>query len=412
VIDSEPTREKIEKQTSTFASLAHREYRLLWLGQLGASASLWMEQVARPLLIYSLTGSPLWVGLIAATRMLPQLLLGIFAGVIADRVDKRQILLRSQLITLSMHTLTALLLLRGSLEPWMVFVTTFISGSSMAFNQPARQSLIPRLVPAESLPNAIALNSAARNMMRIGGASLAGLLLLFVDMGGLYLIQAILYVWVMLWTYQLPSTPNTKPRSEGSFWLELREGFAFAQQDQVVSSLLSLSLLLFVFGLPYQSVFIPLLALQVLQRGESGAGVLLSVTGVGALLGSLLVARFGGRITKHGVVMGVLLCTFGLSLVVLSRAESLLFVVPALVLTGATHTSFMSLNNTVVLTRTPPELQGRVMSLFSLDRGLVPFGATLAGFLASQLGPQDGLLVMALVCLVGALLSQRKLRES
>jgi MFS family permease len=406
-----PLQDKTTTTQSTFASLSYRDYRLLWLGQLGASASLWMEQVARPLLIYSLTESALWVGLIAATRMLPQLLLGLLAGVLADRLDKKKILLLSQTITLSMHALTAALLLTNVITPWMVFVTTFISGASQAFNQPARQSLIPRLVPAESLSNAIALNSAARNVMRIGGASLAGLLLLFVEMGGLYVIQAVLYVWVMLWTYQLPAQPKSSPvPASSSLFFELREGLSAARQDPAIRSLLSLSLLLFVFGIPYQSVFIPLLSLQVLHRGETGAGLLLSLTGAGALIGSLMVARFASSITRHGLVMSMLLVLFGVGLVILSRAETLLLVVPALLITGATHTSFMSLNNAFVLSRTAPELQGRVMSLFSLDRGLVPLGATLAGFLASQLGPQDGLLVMACICLAGALFALRALR--
>jgi MFS family permease len=186
----------LERQ-STLHSLGFRDYRYMWLGQVGASASMWMEQIARPLLIYALTDSGLMLGLLAATRMVPQLLVGIWAGVLADRMDKKRLLGVSQFVTFAMHLLTALLLLSGAIEVWMVFLTTFISGSAMAFNQPARQSLIAQLVPPSSLHNAVALNSAAVNFMRIGGASLAGLLLVPFDFGEIYLIQALIYVGVI-----------------------------------------------------------------------------------------------------------------------------------------------------------------------------------------------------------------------
>src|SRR5512134_1549491 len=177
------------QRLSTFHSLRYPDYRALWQGQIGASASQWMEQIARPLLILHLTDSALMVGLIAATRMVPMLLIGVWAGVLADRVDKRRILLVSQTVTFATHLSTAALILPGLISPWMVFVTTFVAGSAMALNQPARQSLIPRLVPRESLGNAIALNSAGVNIMRVGGPSIAGLILAVTDFGELYLAQ-------------------------------------------------------------------------------------------------------------------------------------------------------------------------------------------------------------------------------
>ena len=385
---------------STFHSLRYRDYRLLWLGQVGASGSLWMEQVARPLLILELTNSAFMVGLLTATRMLPMLLVGIWAGVIADRVDKRRILLTSQSVTLVCHLSTALLIATGLIEPWTVFLITFISGSSQAFNQPARQSLVARLVPVESLQNAIALNSAAMNLMRIGGASLAGLILVFFDLGNLYFLQSLMYVWVMLWTYQISvRTRGGGEKPKTSMFADLGEGFGAARKDKAIFYILGLSLILFVWGFPYQSVFVPLIALDVLGIGRSGAGLLVSLTGVGALLGSLTIASSGGGLKRPGLVMLTMIIVYSVALLVFSRAETMLIVVPALLVTGAMQTSYMSVNNAFVLTRTPPELHGRIMSLFSLDRGLIPLGATVGGALAASLGPQDGLTIMALVCL-------------
>jgi MFS family permease len=359
-----------------------------------------MEQIARPLLILELTNSALMVGLLTATRMIPQLLLGIWAGVLADRMDKRRILLISQTVTLVTHLTTAALILGGLIEPWMVFVTTFITGSSMAFNQPARQSLIPRLVPDETLANAVALNSAAMNIMRIGGASFAGLILIFTDLGELYLIQGILYVWVLLWTYQISvrneridSRPNTSMLSD------LLEGFSVVKRDRAIMYILVLCLILFVWGFPYQSVFVPLIAVESLDIGRSGAGLLVSMTGVGALIGSLTIATIGDNIRRRGLVMIGMVVVYAVGLLLLANAPTVALAIPALILTGGMQTSFMSLNNAFVLGKTPPELHGRLMSLFSLDRGLIPAGAAIGGLLAETLGPQGGLMVMACVCL-------------
>ncbi|HXH21676.1 MAG TPA: MFS transporter [Dehalococcoidia bacterium] len=391
----------------TFHSLRYRDYRFLWLGQVGAAASLWMEQLARPLLMLSLTDSAFLVGLVTATRMVPMLLVGIWAGVIADRADKRQILLVTKSVTLLTHLTTAAVILTGVIEPWMVFVTTFIGGSAMAFDQPARQSLIPRLVPRESIANAVALNSAAMNVMRIAGASAAGLVLAVFDYGELYLLQSLIYVGVLASLFQINfrrSEQDSTRRQQTSALADLREGFAAVRRDSVILYVLGLSLILFVWGFPYQTVFVPLIAKRALELGDAGAGLLVALTGAGALLGSLTIATAGDTLGRRGLVMLGQIALFSLGLLLFSRAEVLLLVVPALLLTGAMQTSFMSLNNAFVLGRTPPELQGRIMSLFSLDRGLIPLGATVGGLLAEALGPQDALTIMASICLACTLL--------
>ncbi|MCG6534242.1 MAG: MFS transporter, partial [Syntrophales bacterium LBB04] len=144
----------------TFRALRFSAYRYLWLGQLGHSATMWMEQVVRPLLILELTRSALQVGFVVAVRMVPQFLFGLLAGVVADRYNKRRVLMVSQMVTMLMNLILAALILLGKIEVWHVFVTAFISGGSMAFNQPARQALIPRLVPSDLILNAVALNTA------------------------------------------------------------------------------------------------------------------------------------------------------------------------------------------------------------------------------------------------------------
>jgi MFS family permease len=398
------TGETVGQRTSTFHSLRYRDFRYMWQGQIGASASQWMEQLARPFLILELTDSPFLVGLIAATRMVPMLFVGIWAGVLADRMDKKKILVACQAVTFGAHAVTALLILTGLIDPIAVFVGAFVTGCAQAFNQPARQSLIPRLVPREYMANALALNSAAFNIMRTGGPAIAGAVLAVAGFEGVYVMQTLVYVWVIWSTAQIGEHGEPVNRVHASMKTELVEGFAAVKRDRIIFYIMLLCLALFVFGMPFQAVFIPLIAVESLDMSKSTAGILISAVGLGALIGALVVATIGDSVRNRGILMISMIVVFCGALLVFARGETLLTAIPALLLCGAMQTSFMSLNNAFVLGRTPQELHGRVLSLFSLDRGLVPLGATLAGALAASLGAADALTIMASLCLACTLL--------
>ena len=392
---------------NTFRALHYKDYRYLWLGQLGHSAAMWMEQVVRPLLILDITGSALQVGFVVALRMVPQLLFGLIAGVVADKYNKRNVLMLSQAVTLLMHLALALLILTHTIEVWHVFVTAFISGASMAFNQPSRQSLVPCLVPHEILLNAIALNTAAMNTMRIMGAGLAGTLLIFLDFGEVYLINAILFVYVIFMTVKikLPDTlsdpddgDTAEPARKTTILQDLVEGFRYMAANRLVLYLVGMALVLFVIGLPYQQVFVPLLALNVLDIGRSGAGWLLTFTGAGALLGSLVMASVE-QLPRRGLILMGLIVLFGAALSLLSQSRMVALSAAALVITGGVGTMYNSLNMSLLFEKSPPSYHGRVLSLMSLDRGFVSIGAVIAGTCAEVLGPQTGLLVLGLSCI-------------
>jgi len=365
---------------------------------------MWMEQVVRPLLMLELTGSALQVGLVVSLRMLPQLVFGLLAGVVADRYDKRLVLIFSQALTMLMHVVLAILLLTGQLAIWHVYVTAFIAGVSMAFNQPARQAMVPQLVPPETLLNALSLNTAAMNIMRVFGASLAGLLLIFFDYGEVFLLNAVIFIGVIWTTYKiklvnnLPEQP-TEPHQQATLLSDFIDGFRFISHNQVLLYLVALALTLFIFGLPYQQVFIPLLALNVLDIGRSGAGWMLAFSGIGALIGSLVIASLR-QINRRGLILMCLLLILGASLVLLAQSRWFTLSVLALIFTGGTVSAFMALHNSLLLEKSPASYHGRVMSLISLDRGLVSIGAILAGGLAEGLGPQLGLTVLAAACII------------
>ena len=392
----------------TFRALRFPGYRYLWLGQLGHSATMWMEQVVRPLLILELTGSALQVGFVVAVRMVPQFLFGLLAGVIADRYNKRRVLMVSQIVTMLMHLILAILILFGRIEVWHVFITAFVSGGSMAFNQPARQSLIPLLVPSDLLLNAVALNTAAMNTMRVLGAGLAGGLLIFLDYGEVYLLNAIIFIYVIWTTAKIaleenrpsPGLTGGKPEvaKKTSILHDLQEGFRYMAANRCVLYLVGMALIIFVIGLPYQQVFVPLLALNVLHIGRSGAGWMLALTGVGALIGSLTMASIR-QLPRRGLVLMSFIVVFGLALVLLSQSRWVSLSAIALIIAGCMTTAYNSLNISLLFEQSPPKFHGRVLSLMSLDRGFVSVGAVLAGGLAESLGPQLGLAVIALSCI-------------
>ena len=390
------------KRLTTFASLKYSGYRYLWLGQLGHSATMWMEQVVRPLLILELTGSALQVGLVVSLRMIPQLLFGLLAGVIADRYNKRRVLMLSQMITLLTHVAMAVLLLTGNLEVWHVYVTAIIAGASMAFNQPARQSMVPRLVPPETLLNALSLNTAAMNIMRIFGASLAGVLLIFFDYGEVFSLNAIIFIFVIWTTYKIKLT-ETSTEKRTSLAADFAEGFRYVFRNPVLLYIVILALLIFIFGLPYQQVFIPLLALDVLEIGRSGAGWLLAFTGIGALIGSLTVASLR-QVSRRGMILMGMLILLSAALVLLAQSRWFALSAVAAIFAGGAGTAFLAFTTSLLLEKSPPAFHGRVVSLMSLDRGLVSIGAIIAGALAEGMGPQWGLTVLAGACIAFTIL--------
>ena len=380
---------------STFSSLRYPDYRRLWIAQIVRSAAMWMEQIARPVLILQLTDSELLLGLVVAARMTPQLLFGLFAGVIADRFDRKRIMLVAQVGTVTFHLITAALVLTDVVEAWHVFVLAFATGTSMVFTQTARQSMIPQIVPKEHVLNAVSLNMAALNVMRIAGPGLAGVFLFSGDVGPVYLLSGVLGIGVIVALSRLRVERQPREDEGETSWTDdLRSTITFVREHREVLAVLAPPLIMFMFGLPYISVFIPLFAKDVLDLGDSGVGALMAVTGAGAIVGSLVLAS-QTDLRHRGLLLLGLMAVFGVLLAVFSRSTYLPVSIVLLMFIATMSTSFMALTNSLLLQLSPNDMHGRVMSLMSIDRGLVPIGAIAAGAMAGSLGPQDALLITA-----------------
>ncbi len=367
-------------------SLAYPNFRLLFAGQVSTAAAQWMEQVTRGWLIYEMTGSVFLLGLVQAVRAAPLLFLGPFGGVLADRMDRRRQLMVAQLLNMALNALLATLIVTRQVQVWHVFATALLAGCVMAFQQPARQSLLPGTVPRRDLANAVALNSMALNLSHSVGAAIAGILVSTIGTGGAYYFQAALFLIASLWTYQLAVPDHDLPhkRRQETMWDSLTEGFRYIAGNQTVFILLVLALLPIVLAQPYNTL-LPVFADDVYRTGPAGLGLLVGAAGIGAFAGAFQVAALGDFRRKGWYVLGILM-VFGLSLVLFALTPWLWLALPLLGTVGFAQTSYRVVNQTLLQKNTDDEFMGRVMSIYLLDRGVAPLGSLLAGTLATFLG--------------------------
>ena len=367
-----------------------------------------MEQVARPFLVLHVTdGSAGHLGGVIAMRTLPQLIFGVWAGVVSDWFNRRTVLLLDKSGVLALNIAFAALVVSGRVELWHIYVFSFLSGTLMAFDQPARQALIPAVVPRHRVTNAVALMSATQNTMRIVGTAVGGFAVWALGFGGTFVLIAVVYSGAVAATYMLrvPSRQRTVAATPRAMAAGLVEGARFAMGHPAIRGVLILSLVYFTFGMSYMQVFAPLFARDVLEIGERGFGFMMSLTGAGALVAALFVARH--QPTRLGLILPVTVVSFGALLVAFALATYLPgaagLIVPLAILTvvGSLQTSYFSLSNALLLHAAPEEMRGRVVGLLSLDRALMTGGAAFAGLLAATRGVQQAQIIFAVVLIAG-----------
>jgi MFS family permease len=386
----------------TFSSLRHRNYRLLWFGTLFSSSGQWIQQVSLGWLTYQVTGSPFLLGAVNGFRSLPLLLLGPFGGVAADRLDRRRLMLSTQLFLMAVTAVFATLVVTGKAQVWNIILFTLLTGVAWAFNMPVRQSIVPHLVPRQDLMNAVALNSAGFNVTRIVGPSLAGLLIAGIGIAGNFYLQALAYVGVatMVWQMHFPTIPSA--RNDVSVLRTLAEGGRYVWHHPTLRTQMALALIPVVVALPYVSIM-PVFAKDVLHLGPGGFGVLMAAPGVGAVIGTLTVASVGNVPRKAPLLFGSLLA-LGVALILFSQSRLVPLSILLLVLVGGFQMTYMTTNQTLLQTSTPDEFRGRVMGIYMLNQGLLPLGSLFAGTLADiWSAPVAGTVMGGSVLLLSAL---------
>lgn len=377
-----------------FRSLRYPNFRLLIAGQFATSSAQWMEQVARGWLVYEMTGSPLLLGAVQATRALPLLIFGLLGGVLADRLDRKRQMVLAQNANAVLNIVLAALVISGRVQAWHVFVTAALAGSVMAFQQPARQSMIPDLVERADLMNAVALNSGVLNTMRTLGPTFAGVIVAVVGVGGCYIFQAALFVFASLWTVQIKAPDRPLPQ-RATIWGSFTDGVTYVRSNTTILALLALALIPIVLAQPY-SALIPVFARDIFNIGAVGQGVLLAAPGFGAVIGAFWIARFHESTSASMLLLaGVIM--FGGGLVAFALSPWLSVALLALLVVGIASTSYRAVNQTLLQTHTDDAYRGRVMSMYLLDRGMAPLGALLAGILATAYGTRDAVAILGIL---------------
>ena len=348
-----------------FRALRRRNYRLLFIGQAISVTGSWMQQLALSWLVYRLTGSAFFLGLVAFASQLPAFVISPLAGVLADRWDRHRIVVVTQALGMVQASAIAVLVVGGWVQVWHVVVLAAVLGVVTGIDIPARQALFVDLVDGDraDLANAIALNSSLFNAARLIGPSVGGFLIALLGEGPVFVINAVSYIAVLggLAAMRLPRR-DVVPGS-GHLLARLAEGFAYARDFQPARALLIHLAAVALVGMPYV-VLLPVFAEEVLGGGPSTLGVLMSAAGLGALIGALWLAA---RPTVRGlsaviVVAGIL---FGVGLLGFALSPILPVSLPLLVVAGAGMMILSASTNTVLQTIVPPDLRGRVMSLYT-----------------------------------------------
>ncbi|HUM01644.1 MAG TPA: MFS transporter [Thermoanaerobaculia bacterium] len=389
-------------------SLRHRNYRLFFGGQLISLIGTWMQNVAQSWLVYRLTGSEALLGLVGFAGLIPIFLLSPFGGAIADRADRRRILIATQTASLCAALALALLTLLGAVTVWHVVGTAVTLGIVNAVDVPTRQAFVPGLVGEQDLPNAIALNSSMFNGARIVGPAVAGVVLSAVGEGWCFAANAVSFLAVIVGLVLMDVPAHVPQRQNLSTMAQIAEGFRFAWNNVPIRALLLLLGIVSLTGMPY-SVLMPVFADRILHGGAGSLGFLMAASGCGALAGALLLAS-RREIRGLGLWIAFAAAGFGASLILFSFSRTLWLSIAFLVPAGFTMIVQMASSNTLVQTMVPDKLRGRVMSVYSMMfLGMAPFGSLLAGALAERIGAPTTVAAGGAVCLAGALLLGRRL---
>lgn len=390
-------------------ALRSRNYRLFVAGQSISLVGTWMQQVAMSWLVYRLTGSALLLGLLGFCSHLPVFLLASVAGVLADRWDRRRLLLVTQSLALLQAAVLSLVVYTGDVQVWHVILLSVILGVVNAFDIPIRQTFVVEMVEhREDLGNAIALNSSLVHSARLIGPSIAGVLVAAMGEGVCFALNSISYLGVICALTAMHLTPRSRQSSRRHVVHELREGFRYAWHFTPIRNILFLIATVSLMGMSYVSL-LPVFAREVHHGGAHTYGFLMGASGGGALVGTLVLARrrsvlgLGRVISRAPLFLGGGLALFSLS-------NSLYISLFALAMTGFGSMSLMSSGNTLLQTIVDEDKRGRVMSFFTMCfMGMAPFGSLLAGSLAGLIGARVTVLLGSMSCLAAAVLFARQL---
>ncbi len=392
---------------SVFRALRHRNYRLFFSGQIVSFLGTWMHNTAQGWLVYDLTGSSAWLGVIGFLSFAPFSIFALWGGSIADRYDKRRMILITQTLSLFLAFGYALLVWSEWITIYLIAGLAFALGIANAFDTPARQAFVIDLVGKEDLSNGIALNSAMFNTARLLGPACAGIVIARFGVAWCLFANALSFIPAVVTLGMIKTPASTKPRSTTApLWHAIREILQYLRAQRTIFGLLLLVGITTIFGWSFV-VVLPVFAKDLLGGGAALLGKLLSASGFGALMGAIAVASLSGRFAVRRLMFsGLTIFTVALSLFALSRLAWLSML--ALMLAGFGLIMFYVNCNSTLQKRVPDALRGRVMGIYVMCfGGLMPIGSLQTGMVAQHFGAPAALLLNAAVCMLATLAAAR-----
>jgi predicted MFS family arabinose efflux permease len=365
------------------AAFSSRDFRILWLGAFASTVGTWMQKVAQSWLVFALTGSTFFLGLDDFLGQLPVLLFTVIGGVIADRHDRRRLLIGSQYVQMTSAFVLAALVYWDAVRVWHILTLSFVTGFAQAFGGPAYQSLIPSLIRREDLPNAIALNSIQFNLARVIGPLLAGATLAAWGTAACFGLNGLSFLVVIVALLSL-AVKHVPPSDRRSLRHELRDGLSYVRGQHALMGLTTLAFLVTFLGLPLLT-FLPVVAKEVFQQDMAGYSRMMAWSGGGAVSGALVVAWLG-KFRHMGRTLLAVQTVFGLLVIAFAASRALWVSHLLLFACGAALIMVFSLTSSLVQLIVPDRLRGRVMGIYMVAfRGGMPLGSLAAGYAATRL---------------------------
>jgi len=373
-----------QRLLQALSALRHRNYRLYWFGQLASVLAQNMEGVAQSWLVLEITNSPLLLGLTGLTFAAPTILLSLLGGVIADRADRRRIMILSQLASALNFLIIGTLVVTESIAQWHVMTLAFVSGCVRAFDRPSRMALLPQMVPKDDIPNAVAVGGTIWQLNRLVGPAVAGVAIYLMGIGPTYYFCFVASISAVgLWLPIRIEHRSTAPAAAGLVQ-HMIDGLRFIRANEIYYTFIGMTFFNSVFGMSYL-ILMPVFARNVLDVGSQGFGFLQSTGGAGALCGVLAAAYFSHVRGKGLQAIGGAV-TFGLLIMVFAFSKSYPLSLALAFFLGLSSQLYMTTINTILQVNLPDQLRGRVMGIFGLTWDLMPVGGMIAGAIAEFAG--------------------------
>ncbi|WP_129689813.1 MFS transporter [Gottfriedia acidiceleris] len=395
------------KKNSRFA-FQSKSFNIFMVGSLISRVGDWMDLVALNWAVLQFTNSPIHLGIMNACRLVPTFLLSVPAGIMADKFDRRKLLIWLQVGMMLLTFVIGFLVAKGP-SFWLFALIVTIRSMLAAMDPPIRNALIPNLVPESSMASALAVNTMIINLSRIIGPAIAGILLGITNIANLFYINAWGTFAVLISLAIIRADYHSIKNKNKDEKITIKEAVDFVRKKPSVQSLLILAIVPMVFGFPYTTMT-PLFAKELLHLGPEGFGVLLSISSIGAIIGTSWLS-IGKEIIETGKWLIYSIIGFGISLLLFIGTNNYLVAGLAMFLVGLTSQTYRTLSRITLQKQVPDHLRGRIMSIALMDRGFIPIGALLIGAIASSLGILWAGSVMGLGCILTTLMIVLKRRE-